>query len=265
VFKFITTKPFWVNLLVAIFLVIAILFSILQLLGTITNHGEYLKVPNVLSKNTNEAIRFLESKGFDVVIQDSIYTDTAKRGIVLKQLPDPNSLVKVNRTIILTVNRFSLPLVDMPALEGKTLNFAIEILKRSHLKFGDTIFRPDFMLGSVIEQQYHGDKIPSGSKVPWGSIINLVVGSGLNDEPMLVPEFIGMTYEQVKDSLDKMGVTLGALVTDADVTDTNMAFIWKQQPPTKNEDFQPNYIKAGQLMDLWISTEIKLQKDTIIK
>ena len=145
-------------------------------------------------------------------------------------------MVKVNRTIILTVNRFSLPLVDMPALEGKTLNFAIEILKRSHLKFGDTIFRPDFMMGSVIEQQYHGDKISSGSKVPWGSVINLVVGSGLNSEPMLVPEFIGMTYEQVKDSLDKMGVTLGALVTDPDVTDTNMAFIWKQQPPTKNED-----------------------------
>lgn len=264
-FKFITSKPFWVNLLVAIFLVVAILFSILQLLGTITNHGEYLKVPNVLSKNTNEAIRSLESKGFDVVIQDSIYTDTAKRGIVLKQLPDPNSLVKVNRTIILTVNRFSLPLVDMPALEGKTLNFAIEILKRSHLKFGDTIFRPDFMMGSVIEQQYHGDKISSGSKVPWGSIINLVVGSGLNSEPILVPEFIGMTYEQVKDSLDKMGVTLGALVTDPDVTDTNMAFIWKQQPPTKNEDLQPNYIKAGQLMDLWLSTQIKLPKDTIIK
>ena len=61
----------------------------------ITKHGKYLMVPSVLGKSTKDAVKFLEAKGFEVVIQDSVYTDTAKMGIVLKQLPDPNSTVKI--------------------------------------------------------------------------------------------------------------------------------------------------------------------------
>ncbi len=124
-FKFITDRPFWVNLLAAIALAFLVLFIFLQLLGRITKHGQYLTVPSVMGKKTTDAIKFLEDKGFEVVIQDSVYTDTAKMGIVLKQLPDPNSTVKINRTVFLTVNRVTLPLVEMPALEGKTLNFAL--------------------------------------------------------------------------------------------------------------------------------------------
>ena len=166
-FKFITDRPFWVNLLVAISIAAIAFFITLQMLGVITNNGKYLKVPSVVGKNTTEAIKILESQGFDVLIQDSVYTDTAKKGIVLKQIPEQSSTVKINRTVILTVNRVTLPLVDMPALQGKSLNFALEMLKRSHLKLGDTIFKPDFMRGSVIDQIFKGDKITSGTKLTW--------------------------------------------------------------------------------------------------
>ncbi len=261
-FKFITNKPFWVNLLAAVIIFMLIVFGILQLLGSITNHGKYLTVPSVTGKNTTEAIKLLESKGFDVEIQDSIYTDTAKMGIVLRQIPDPNSTVKVNRTILLTVNRLTLPLIDMPALEGKSLNFALDILKRSHLKLGDTIFRPDFMRGSIIEQQYKRGKITSGTKIPWGSAIDLVVGNGLNLEPILVPDLLGLTYSEASMILQQNGITLGALLADPGVTDTANAFIWKQNPQKLNELNEPEFIQPGQLMDLWISIERKVQRDT---
>ena len=151
-FKFITTRSFFINLLVVIAVSVFLLFGSLQLLGWFTKHGQYLTVPYVLKKNTEEAIKLLESKGFEVEIQDSLYTDTAALGTVLKQLPDANSTVKVNRTVYLTVNRYTLPLVDVPPLEGKSLAYALELLERSHLKLGDTTFRPDFMQGSVLEQ-----------------------------------------------------------------------------------------------------------------
>ena len=104
-FKFITNKPFWVNFLAAAVLAFMIIFITLQLLGYITKHGEYLVVPAVKGQSTNEAIKLLESKGFDVVIQDSIYTDTVSKGTIIKQLPDANATVKINRTVFLTVNR----------------------------------------------------------------------------------------------------------------------------------------------------------------
>ncbi len=261
-FKFITDRPFWVNLLAVIVLSFLILFTILQLLGVMTNHGKYLSVPSVVGKKTNEAIKFLEDKGFDVIIQDSVYTDTAKMGIVLKQIPDPNSTVKINRTILLTVNRVTLPLIDMPALNGKSLNFALEILKRSHLVLGDTTFRPDFMQGSVLDQLYKGNEIKSGTKVPWGSSIDLVIGSGLNQAPILVPDLTGLTFEEAKIILDENGILLGALVPDPGITDTAAAFIWKQSPPRYDDQKAPVYIQSGQLMDLWISVELKVLRDS---
>ena len=253
VFTFITKKSLLFNIIIGGLLALLLFFLFLQLLGTITNHGEYLKVPSVVGKKTTDAIKYLEEKGFDVVIQDSIYTDSAKNGIVLKQLPDPNSTVKINRTILLTVNRVTLPLIDMPALEGKSLNFAIDILKRSHLKLGDTIFKPDFMRGSVLAQQFRGDEIPPGSKIPWGSAVDLVIGSGLNDEPILVPNLVGLTFDEAKILLQDEGILLGAIIPETDVKDTAHAFIWKQAPPQFDELKQPIYIKSGQLLDVWIS------------
>lgn len=264
-FKFITNKPFWVNLLVAVVLGLLLIILILQLLGFITNHGKFLTVPSVLNKTTSEAVKYLEEKGFDVEIIDSVYTDTAKKGIVLKQFPDPDSRVKINRTILLTVNRVTLPLVDMPALEGKSLNFALYILKRSHLVLGDTIFRPDFMRGSVLEQVYHGDKIQPGSKIPWGSAVDLVIGSGLNEQPILVPDLTGMTYQEAQILLQQNGILTGAVVADEGITDTAAAFIWKQSPPTLNEVNEPVYIQPGQLMDIWISAEPKKIIDTTVQ
>ncbi len=261
-FKFITDKPFWVNLLAALLLAFLMLVIFLQLLGLITKHGKYLTVPSVTGKKTKEAIKFLEDKGFEVVIQDSLYTDTAKMGIVLKQLPDPNSTVKINRTVFLTVNRVTLPMIEMPALEGKTLSFALNILERSHLKLGDTTYETNFMRGSVLGQSYNGNKITSGTKIPWGSKIDLVVGSGLGDQLIKVPSLLGLTYAEAKGVLQQEGITMGALIVDPGITDTLSAFVYMQNPPRLTEDKQPVYIQSGQLLDIWVSKEMKVIKDS---
>lgn len=261
-FKFITHRPFWVNLIAVLVLATVIIFGFLQLLGLITKHGEYLTVPSVIGKSTPEAVEFLEGKGFEVVIQDSVFIDTAKRGIVLKQLPDPNSTVKINRSVYLTVNRFTLPMVDMPALEGKTFNFAMEILKRSHLQLGDTTFRPDFMRGSVLEQSYKGNKITSGAKLPWGSRVDLVIGSGLDEQKIPVPSLLGLTLAEARVLLEMNGIELGAIVPDPDVKDTLSAYVYRQAPPEKNEDDVPIFIQSGQLMDIWISPTMKVPRDS---
>lgn len=256
-FKFITEKPFWVNLVAAIVIALLLIFLILKTLGLITRHGAYLKVPAVTGMKTNEALALLEKQGFEVYIQDSVFTDTATRGIVLKQLPDPNATVKVNRTVFLTVNRYIPPMIEMPNLEGQNLSFAIRMLERSHLKLGDTSFRPDFMQGSVLEQRYNGNRIPQKAKVQWGSTIDLVIGGGLEDKQMAVPSLVGMTYGEAKTYLDENGISLGAIITDGPISDTASAYIFKQRPERLDQDNMLVYIRSGQLMDVWISKEMK--------
>ncbi len=264
-FKFITTRPFWVNLVVIIVLSILLVLGFLQLLGLITRHGEYLTVPGVQGKNTKEAIKFLEDKGFEVVIQDSVYIDTAKMGIVLKQLPESGSTVKVNRVVFLTVNRATLPMVIMPSLNGKSFNYAIEILRRSHLELGDTIHKPDFMQGSILEQTFNGNIISAGTKLPWGSKVNLIVGGGLSMQELIVPDLVGMTLGEAKLIIEQNGINLAAIIADGSISDTLSAYVFKQSPNRYNEVSIPNYIKAGQLMDVWISAEMKIVNDTISK
>lgn len=256
-FKSLTHRPLWVNLLAAVVLVTLLVVIFLQLLGLITKHGQYLTVPSVLGKQTTEAITFLEGKGFEVIIQDSVYVDSAKMGIVLKQLPDPNSTVKINRTVFLTVNRVTLPQIEMPALEGKTLSFALDIMRRSHLVLGDTIYKPDFMRGSVLEQLYRGNKITAGTKLPWGSKVDLIIGSGLDDQRILVPQLVGLQFGEAKLLLEQNGIILGGIIVEPGITDTIGAFVEWQNPPRFTQDKQPVYMQAGQLMDIRLTKIMK--------
>lgn len=257
-FKKIAALPLWAHLLIILALMVVLIISLLGLMGVITHHGEYKTVPGIVGSDYQKAIKKLDSLGFDVQILDSTYTDTVAFGKVLKQYPEPNSTVKVNRTVLLVVNRYTLPLIEMPALEGKSINFAIELMKRYHLTLGDTTTKPDFMQGSVLEQKMRGDRIAPGAKVPWGSRIDLVVGSGLGDNEFNVPDFLGLNYFVVKDSLDSMGILLGALVCDPDVKDTLNAFVWRQTPPHLNTEKEVVRMKSGQLMDIWLSSTPKI-------
>jgi beta-lactam-binding protein with PASTA domain len=262
VFKFITHRHFFVNFFVIILLTLLLIWGFLQMLGKITKHGEYLTVPAVLNKPTAASIKLLESKGFTVVVQDSVYTDTAKLGTVLKQFPEPNSTVKVNRMVMLTVNRVTLPLVDMPNLIGKSQDYAIEIIKRSHLTLGDTFFVPSYMMGAVVKQSFKGSEITAASKILWGSKIDLEIGAGLSDQQFSVPSLIGLTFKEAKAIIESKGLQLASTIVDAGTKDSANAFVYRQNPPRVNEDGSPIYIRAGQVMDVWINKEMKVARDS---
>jgi beta-lactam-binding protein with PASTA domain len=252
-FTYLTRQPFWVNLLAALALVFLIGFLFLQSLSWFTNHGEYLKVPEVKGQNVDNAIKILESQGFDVVIQDSVYMDSIPRYTVIKQLPEPDATVKVNRTVFLTINRATPPAITVPKLEGLSFRFAFDLLKRNHLRLGDTIYRPDFMKGSVLEQQYNGSRITAGTQVPWGAKITLIIGGGLEVEEMAVPELVGLTFAEARALLETKGITLASIIPMSTVRDTAAAFVYKQNPERFDLDKRPIYIRPGQTMDVWLS------------
>jgi len=261
VFKFISKQPFWVNLLAAFLLIFLLGFLFLQSLSWFTNHGSYLKVPSVMGKKTDEAVKYLEDQGFDVTITDSVYNDTLPLNTVKKQLPDAGATVKVNRTVYLNVNPVVLPMVEMPKIEGLSFRFALERLTKNHLKLGDTTYRPYFMKGTILEQNYNGSKILPGTKLRWGSAVSLVIGGGVEQQEIPVPELYGITLGEAKTVLESQGITLAAIIPTGPITDTLKAFIYKQNPQARNDEGQLNVIQPGQIMDVWISASA-LQPDS---
>ncbi len=135
------------------------------------------------------------------------------------------------------------------------------MLQRSHLRLEDTIFKPSFELGSVLEQQYKGVRIPEKAKLQWGSRITLVIGSGLGGQQMMVPSLLGMTFREAKAYLQESGLNLGAVLPRSNVRDTANAFVYKQNPERFDEEKKPRYIQSGQIMDVWISVE--MPKDSV--
>jgi beta-lactam-binding protein with PASTA domain len=262
VFQFITKRSFIVNLLFAGLVTFAVLFIFFQLLDWITRHGDYMKVPTVKGKSIDEARKMLKAQGFQVEVQDSVYYDSLPRLSVVKQTPDPDMLVKVNRTVYLTVNRAEPPLIAVPNFVGQTLRSVEMQIRSLGFKLGDTTYKPDFAIGSILEQSYKGSPIRPGTKIPMGSAISLVIGAGVEAQEMAVPDLVGLTFGEVKVLLETNGLLVGAVVVDGVISDSSSAFVIQQNPPRRDEEGRLIRIRGGQLMDIWISKNPPVKDST---
>lgn len=263
-FKFLTHRPLWVNILAGIILALAFFFVFLLSLDWITGHGKSASVPSVAGKSYEEAMKILKKAGFDAEIQDSIYVDTAKPMTVIKQFPDPDEVVKSNRTVLLIISRAVPPEMEMPNLIGYSFRNAEMILRNMDLKIGDTTFKPDFAKNAVLEQLYKGSPIAPGTKIRKGSVISLVLGDGVGEKDFAVPVITGMKFSEAKEMLEEYGILIGAIVADEDVSDTLNSYISRQNPERFDDEKRLQHIRSGQTMDVWLQTT-KPIKDSLNK
>lgn len=254
-FTFLTKKPLWFHLLLALGLIFLVLFLFIVSLDWITKHGESSTVPSVTGKNIGEVRSLLESKGFELVVQDSVFYDSIPRGMVLRQVPEADEVVKVNRTVYVTINRFIPPDIEIPKLNGLSYKNAEMLLKNLGLHVGDTTYKTDFAKNTVLEALFQGKTLTPGAKVKMGSAIDLVISGGVGEEAILVPKLIGLTYEEARALLDAQGIILGAPVFNSGVQDSANAYVYKQRPAPMTMDGKRLSMRAGQMVDIWLQTE----------
>jgi beta-lactam-binding protein with PASTA domain len=259
IYKYVTGRPLWVNIIVALLLLLLVFLIFLLSLNLITHHGESRTVPAVTGKRLPDVQAMLEDKGFEVVIQDSVYYDSLQPSVIIKQIPEADAVVKVNRTIYLTVNRVIPPDIDMPNLVGYSLRNAEMTLKNLGLRLGDTTFKPDFAKNSVLEQHFNGQPITAGSKIRVGSTISLVLGSGVGNEDMVVPKLTGLTFAEAKIMLEASGLALGTAIFAPLVTDKETSYVVKQDPPLRDAQGRNYRIRSGQMINLWMDVQMPVQ------
>lgn len=252
----ITKRPLWFNILVAIGIVALVVFIFILLLGVITRHGEAKTVPAVTGKNINEVTELLSNGGFETVIQDSVFYDSLPPGIVIKQVPEADQVVKVNRTVYVWINRFVAPDIPMPNLNGFSFRNAEMTLNNLGLRLGDTVHRPDFAKGSVLEMLLNGKTLKPGDKVKEGSMIDLVVAGGLSNEDIAVPKLTGLTLAEARIRLEASGMSIDILpIPGAGVTDQENAYVWRQDPQPKTADGVQIRIRSGQSITVWLQND----------
>lgn len=254
-FKFITHRSLWINVIIGVLMAIGIFALFLLSLNWLTDHGKYATVPSVAGKNYEEAKSILKKAGFDVEVQDSIYVDTISPLKVIKQIPEADEVVKSNRTVYLIIRRAVPPLVEMPNLIGYSYRNAEMVLKSMDLRVGDTTFKPDFAKNSILEQWHNGTVIIPGTKIRKGSAISLVLGDGVGKTDFAVPVITGMTFGEAKQMLESAGVGIGAIVIETNITDTASAWIYRQSPERFDDEKRIQRIRSGQLIDVWLQAD----------
>src|SRR5688572_19846628 len=147
--KYISRRPLWFSILIALGIILLLFLIFMLSLRWITKHGVSKTVPSVVGKNINDVVKLLNDGGFETVIQDSVFYDSLPRGVVIKQVPEADQVVKVNRTVYVVINRFIAPDVAVPNIIGYTFRNALMSLNVAGLKLGDTTYVPDFAKGTI--------------------------------------------------------------------------------------------------------------------
>ncbi len=264
-FRFITNKPLWINVLTGIALAVAIFVAVISSLGWFTNHDDAKTVPAVTGKLLAEAQKILQAAGFTVEIQDSLYYDTLAPAQVIRQIPDELEVVKSTRIVYLTYNRVYPPTVEMPNIVGYSFRNALMILENAGLKLGDTTFRPDFAKNSILGQRFKGVAIQPGTGIAMGSKIDLVIGSELSNTAFAIPNLLGLTAAQAKALLEEKGIMLASVIPDPNVRDTAKAFVYRQNPERFDVDGNIISIRSGQVMDIWVSVNMPISDSATLK
>lgn len=251
--KFVTHRPLWINIAAAVLLALLIIILLVLSLQLCTHHGSSKTVPLVVGKTFSEAKAILDKQGLEIVIQDSVYVDSLPPSAVIKQIPEGDAVVKVNRTVYLTINQSQPPLVAVPLLKDYTYRNAAMTLASLGL-VADTTYKTDFARDNVKEVLYQDQPIEPGTKVRMGSHIKLVLGSGVGLNAFLVPNLIGMTYGEAKAKLEANGINLIVLSAPG-VSDSSSAFISSQEPRRFSSDGQVMRIRSGQLISVTLSPD----------
>jgi len=259
--KYVTSKPLWVNIVVAFGILLLAILLFMFLLKPITKHGQSKTVPSVMGKNINDVSNQLDQAGFDLVIQDSVFYDSLPPGVVIKQVPEADQVVKTNRTVYVVINRFVAPDISMPNIVGYSLRNAELTLQSLGLRRGDTTHQTNWAKGSVLEMQLAGKTLKPGDKIKVGSTIDLVIASGSAIEDMSVPDLVGLTLGEARILLDQKGIMLGVVIPEG-MSKNDESYIYEQRPKPKTDDGATIRIRAGQMIDLFVQAD-PVNKDSL--
>ena len=199
----ILTTMFLKQLGLLILLYIIVLGGVMLYLDLSTHHGEKIAVPNVVGKNASDIDDIIDECGLDYLIVDSVYRPEMQEGLILKQYPEPTSksrvFVKSTRLLEISVSK-KVRFVNVPDLRRLSKRYAECILKNRGLKFDFTYKLSPNEIDAVISQKFNGRIIREGDKVPYGSVIYLVIGKKSDASPFQVPDLYGLRLSEV-DSL----------------------------------------------------------------
>jgi len=273
IIRFIFSKFFWINFLLAIATLYGIFYYTMDNLDKYTNHNIKIEVPNLLGIQINNLNDTLEKLELRYEIRDSIYSENHPMGMIIQQDPKPHSenfpnYIKPNRNLYLTIVKKQEIYKTIPDLMSNVNSKNIGKSKLEILGFKvDLEMRNHKDRDKVLEIRFEDEIVKAGRKLLKGATLKLIYGSGDKGKPIDLPDFIGMNIYLASNKASEIGLELEINYNDSvlDIKDSNRAVIFNQYPypQTNNKSF----ISIGSLViiDANLSTPLDsiYAKDTV--
>ena len=273
IIRFIFSKFFWINFLLASATLYGIFFYTMDNLDKYTNHNIKIEVPNLLGIQINNLNDTLEKLELRYEIRDSIYSENHPMGTIIQQDPKPHSenfpnYIKPNRNLYLTIVKKQEIYKTVPDLMSNVNSKNIGKSKLERLGFKvDLEMKNHKDRDKVLEIRFEDEVVQAGRKLLKGSTLKLIYGSGDKGKPIELPDFRGMSIYLANNKASEIGLELEIHYngTVLDFKDSNRAVIFNQYPYPHNVN--KSFISIGSLViiDANLSTPLDsiYTKDTV--
>jgi len=273
ILKFIFSKFFFINLIVAIFCLIGTIYYVMYKLDQYTNHSIRIEVPNFIGIQINDLEDSIDETIFRYEIRDSVFSDIYPVGMIIQQDPRPHSknfvnYIKPNRNVYLTIVKKQETFKIIPDLISNVNSKNIGKSKLEMLGFIVELEIKDHKdKDKVLDIRFNNKSIKAGTELMKGSTVKLIYGSGDKGKPIELPNFIGMNVLLANLKASEIGLDLEIHYSDSvmNLMDSNKSVIYNQYPdPEKNNKY---FVSIGSLVILDVSLSINLdsiyENDTI--
>jgi serine/threonine-protein kinase len=233
------------NLSILVFILILLTILMDRLLMPLyVKLGEETEMPDVIEMHVDDARDLLTSRGFKVLVRDSMYDADHSENFVIEQNPYPYATVKEGRRVYLTISIGEKPIV-MPNLFGVSPREAELILDSYGLNLNarNYVYSDIYHEGTVIGQSY-----PQGQEINAGSNIDITISLGKLKEDLIVPDLVGKSLHEARQRLRSMELDLGEIEYE-ERSNILPETVIRQSIPAGNS-FDP-----GQTIDLTVSKE----------
>ncbi len=237
------SRPFQLKVLIAVLsLVVLAVVCDKAVMPLIVNSGKTVTVPNIIGMQKQQAIDLLESQGLQVEKVAEQFNTNVQHGVVITQLPFPNSLVKEGRRVYLSVSK-GYEVITMPDLSMMSQREAQLALMGMGLQVGTVSydFRDSIPENRVIRQSYM-----AGMSVGSGTSVNLVLSKDSN-ATVIAPSLERLSQSDAMQTLQDMNLQTGEVFSQSDETYA-VGTVIKQSPAAGTR------LHLGSKIDLWVSS-----------
>lgn len=204
--------------------------------------GGNVIVPDFRGKHTIEVMQ-MKPQGIEVITREQKYDDRQPKGHVIAQYPEPGTLVKSGKQVLLTVS-LGLQKVSVPNLIGKSMREVDVALMNSQLVQGNSAY---VFSDKISPDRIVGQSPLSSEEYGVNKNVDLLISLGKKPETLPLPNLISTNLDAAKLKIKSWGFNVGRIFSKPDSNRPKYSVISTNPSPY-------SYLRKGEVVNILVSS-----------